>query len=122
MTYDVAIIGAGVVGSSIAYVLSHYDVKVVLLDKENDVSMKTSKANSGIVHAGYDPKPGTKMARLNVEGNALIRELAPKLNIHFKQCGSLVVGATPEDHKAIDTLYERGLANKVPDMKIIKGK
>ena len=122
MTYDVAIIGAGVVGSSIAYVLSHYDVKVVLLDKENDVSMKTSKANSGIVHAGYDPKPGTKMARLNVEGNALIRELAPKLNIHFKQCGSLVVGATPEDHKAIDTLYERGLANKVPDMKIVKGK
>ncbi len=67
MTYDVAIIGAGVVGSSIAYVLSHYDVKVVLLDKENDGSMKTSKANSGIVHAGYDPKPGTKMARLNVQ-------------------------------------------------------
>ncbi|MBP5091479.1 MAG: NAD(P)/FAD-dependent oxidoreductase [Bacilli bacterium] len=120
--YDIAIIGAGVVGSSIAYVLSHYELKVVLLDKENDVSTKTSKANSGIIHAGYDPKPGTKMARLNVMGNALIRELAPKLNIHFTQCGSLVVGSTEEDHRIIDSLYERGLANGVPDMKVIKGR
>ena len=70
---DVAIIGGGVCGCSLLYELSRYDVDVVLLEKENDVSVGTTKANSAIVHAGYDPEPGTKMARYNVEGNAIIK-------------------------------------------------
>ena len=72
--YDVAIIGAGVVGGAIARELSRYDLEVIILDKENDVCVGTSKANSAIVHAGYDPKEGSLMAKLNVEGNALFRK------------------------------------------------
>ena len=68
MTYDVALLGAGITGSSLAFELSKYKLNVILIERENDVAMKTTKANSGIVHAGYDPLPGTKMARLNVEG------------------------------------------------------
>ena len=69
--YDVAIIGAGVVGASIARTLSRYALKIALLDARGDVSMGASRANSAIVHAGYDCEPGTNMARLNVRGNAL---------------------------------------------------
>lgn len=90
MKYDVLIIGAGIVGSSIAFELSKYDLKVAVVEKENDVSLGTTKANSGIVHAGYDPRPGTIMARLNVLGNKMYEELAPKLNVHYKKIGSLV--------------------------------
>ena len=75
-TYDVVIIGAGVTGTGIARELSKYQLKTLLLDKENDVSRATSKANSGIVHAGYDPLPGTKRAKLNVLGCKRIHDLA----------------------------------------------
>jgi len=73
--YDIAIIGAGVIGASIFRELMKYDLKVVIIDKENDVSMGTSKANSAIIHAGYDPKEGTLMAKYNVKGNELFEEL-----------------------------------------------
>ena len=73
--YDVAIIGAGVIGASIFRELTKYDLKVTVLEKENDVSMGTSKANSAIVHAGYDPKVGTLMAKYNVKGNEMFEEL-----------------------------------------------
>lgn len=122
MTYDVAIIGAGITGASLAFELSKYELNVILIEKENDVAMKTTKANSGIVHAGYDPKPGTKMARLNVEGCKLIHDLAPVLNFHYKNIGSLVIGSTEEEHKKIDVLYERGVANGVPGLRILKTK
>lgn len=122
MSYDVALIGAGITGSSLAFELSKYELNVILIDKENDIAMKTTKANSGIVHAGYDPKPGTKMARLNVEGCKLIHDLHPLLNFHYKQIGSLVIGSTEEDHKKIEDLYERGLKNGVPDMELLKTK
>ena len=122
MTYDVALLGAGITGSSLAFELSKYKLNVILIERENDVAMKTTKANSGIVHAGYDPLPGTKMARLNVEGCKLIHDLHPLLNFHYKQIGSLVIGSTDEDHKKIDTLYERGIQNGVPELRILKGK
>ena len=77
MKYDVAIIGCGVIGAAAAYALSRYDNKVVILEAENDVADCTTKANSAILHAGYDPAPGTRMARLNVRGVALARELSP---------------------------------------------
>lgn len=122
MLYDVAIIGAGITGTSLAFELSKYKLNVILIDKENDVAMKTTKANSGIVHAGYDPKPGTKMARLNVEGCQLIHDLHPLLNFHYSQIGSLVIGSTEEDHKKIDELYQRGNLNGVPGLKLLKTK
>ena len=120
MNYRVGIIGSGITGSAIAFELSKYNVSVVLIEKENDVSMKTTKANSGIVHSGYDPKPGTTMARLNVEGSKLINELAKEMNFHYAQIGSLVIGSTEEDHKVINDLYNRGLANGVGKMRLLK--
>lgn len=122
MLYDVAIIGAGITGASLAFELSKYELNVILIDKENDVAMKTTKANSGIVHAGYDPKPGTKMARLNVEGCQLIHDLQPLLNFHYRQIGSLVIGSTEEEHQKIDELYKRGVANGVPGLVVLKTK
>ena len=88
---DVVIVGGGICGCSLLYELSRYDVQAVLLEKENDVSVGTTKANSAIVHAGYDPLPGTKMARYNVEGNALVKELCEKLDVPYQQIGSLVL-------------------------------
>ena len=120
MRFDVVIIGSGITGSAIAMELSKYDLKVAMLEKENDVAMKTTKANSGIAHAGYDPKPGTKMARLNVLGSKMINELAPILNFHYKQIGSLVIGSTDADHKVINDLYDRGIKNGVPGLKLLK--
>lgn len=119
MKYDILIIGAGIVGSSIAFELSKYDLKVAVVEKENDVSLGTTKANSGIVHAGYDPRPGTIMARLNVLGNKMYEELAPKLNVHYKKIGSLVIGRNDKDKALIEELYRRGIENGVPELSII---
>lgn len=120
MHYDILIIGSGITGVSIAFELSKYDLKVGLIEKENDISMKTTKANSGIIHAGYDPKSETLMAKLNVLGSNLIHDLAPILNFHYEQCGSLVIGSSEDDHLLINTLYERGLKNGVKDMYLLK--
>ena len=117
--YDVIIIGAGIVGCSTAYYLSQYDLKVAVLEACNDVSMGTTRANSAIVHAGYDPEPGTLMARHNVKGALMIRELCRRLDVPYKQCGALVVGFDDKDMETIQTLYERGLANGVEFLKIM---
>ena len=113
---DVAIIGGGVCGCSLLYELSRYDVDVVLLEKENDVSVGTTKANSAIVHAGYDPEPGTKMARYNVEGNAIIKELCEKLDVPYKQIGSLVLAFDEEQEELVKELFRRGTENGVPGL------
>jgi glycerol-3-phosphate dehydrogenase len=118
---DLIIIGGGVCGCSLLYELSRYKISALLLEKENDVACGTSKANSGIVHAGYDPEPGTVMARLNVEGNILIEKLCTDLDITYKKTGSLVVGFDETDRKTIEKLYEKGVKNGVPDQKIISG-
>ena len=117
--YDVAIIGAGVTGSAIARELSRYRLKVVVLDKNSDIGEGTSKANSGIVHAGYDAKPGTLKAKLNVEGSKMMPELAKKLGIPFMQNGSLVVALSDEDIPHMHELYERGLKNGVENLRIL---
>ena len=117
--YDVLIIGAGITGAAIAMELSKYRLKIGWLEQHNDVAMETTKANSGIIHAGYDPKPNTLKAKLNVRGARLYQELAPKLRFHYRQTGSLVVGSTPEDLQIIEQLYHRGVANGVEDLAIL---
>ncbi len=116
---DVVIIGGGVVGASVAYSLSRYDVKSILLEKENDVSLGATRANSGIIHAGYDPEPGTLMARLNVEGNSLMYDLCRNLDVPYEVCGSLVISRNNEENHIIRNLYEQGKRNGVPDLRIL---
>ena len=121
MMYDVAIIGCGIIGAATAYELSRYDLKVVALEAENDVANGTTKANSAILHAGYDPEPGTKMARLNVEGVKLAKELCEKLAVERKQIGSFVLAFNEDEMKTVQELYDRGNQNGVPDMKVLTG-
>ncbi len=117
--YDVIIIGAGVTGCAIARELSRLKLNTLVLDKNSDIGEGTSKANSGIVHAGYDAKPGTLKAELNVQGSKLMPELAAKLGIPFMRNGSLVVALTDEDIPHMHELYERGIKNGVEGLKIL---
>ena len=119
---DVIIIGAGIVGCSLAYELSKYQVQTVVLEKENDVACGTTKANSAIVHAGYDPRPGTLMAKYNVEGNRLIEEIAKKLDVPYKKVGSFVLAFDDTDLATVGTLFDRGRQNGVPDLQILSAK
>lgn len=118
---DVLIIGCGITGASAAYELSRYKLSVTAIDRLNDIAGETTRANSGIVHAGYDPEPGTFMAKTNVRGSELIRELCAKLDVHYKQNGSLVLGFDDNDKATIEKLYRRGLENKVTGLEIISG-
>lgn len=117
--HDVAIIGAGVVGASIARELSRYKLSVLWLEKDADVSTGTSKANSGIVHAGYDALPGSLMAKLNVKGNGMFESLSGELDFHYQNIGSLVVAFNDQDLSHLKELMERGRINGVPDLKIL---
>lgn len=119
MKYDVAVIGAGVIGSLIARELSRYSLKVAIIEKCNDMAMGTSKANSAIVHAGFDAKPGSLKARFNVRGTELMPELCKTLHVPFKNNGSLVVAFSDEETETLRTLLERGEANGVPGLEII---
>ena len=119
MNYDVLIIGCGVVGAACAYELARYDLRVGVLEASNDVANGTTKANSAIVHAGYDPLPGTKMARLNVEGTALMGPLCARLDVPYRNNGSLVLSLSEEDDETLKTLYRRGQANGVPGLELL---
>lgn len=117
--YDVIIIGAGVSGAAAARELSRYNAKVCVIEKEEDVCCGTSKANSAIVHAGYDAKEGSLMAKLNVRGNALMEQLSKDLDFPFKRIGSLVVCRDEADMPNLKALYDRGVANGVPGLRIL---
>ncbi|MDD6771999.1 NAD(P)/FAD-dependent oxidoreductase [Inconstantimicrobium porci] len=117
--YDVAVIGAGVIGASIFRELTRYNVKTVIIEKENDVSMGTSKANSAIVHAGYDPENGTQMAKLNVEGSKMFEKICSELSVPYKKNGSLIIGFDDDDMQEINRLYENGTKNKVAGLKVL---
>ena len=119
MEYDVVIIGAGISGACIARELSKTTARVCLLDKEDDVSCGTSKANSGIVHAGYDPEPGSLMAKYNVRGAELFADLAQKLHFDYKQIGSLVLAFDDDGLAKLKVLLERGKKNGVKKLKIL---
>lgn len=116
---DVIIIGSGVIGAACAYELSKFKLNVTVLEKSGDIANGATKANSGIVHAGYDPLPGTAMARLNVKGNALIEPLCKKLDVPFKRIGSHVLAFDENDLKTIRVLYERGVKNGVPRLRLL---
>lgn len=118
---DVIIIGAGVTGCSVARYLSRYQLDVLVLEKEEDVCSETSKANSAIVHAGFDAEPGTKKARFNVEGSQMMEALSKELDFDYKRNGSMVLCFSREDEPKLIELYERGIANKVEGLEIISG-
>ena len=118
--YDVVIIGAGVSGAASARELSRYNLNICVVDKEEDVCCGTSKANSAIVHAGFDAENGSLMAKLNVEGNLMMEELSKELDFHFKRIGSLVVCLNEEDRPSLEALLERGVKNGVKDLRIIE--
>ena len=117
--YDIAIIGGGVVSGMLARTLSSYKLKICILEKENDVAMGASKANSAIVHAGFDAEPGTLKAKLNVKGSEMMEQVAKELGVKYKRNGSLVVGFNDEDKKKIEELYERGIKNGVKELSIL---
>ena len=117
--YDVIVIGAGVTGAGIARELSRYNWKVAVLERASDVCEGTSKANSGIVHAGFDAKPGSLKARLNVEGNKLMEQLSKELDFPFKRNGSLVLCFDEKDVPSLQKLYDQGLKNGVEGLEIL---
>ena len=119
MTYDVAVVGAGVVGGLIARELSRYNLNVALLEKCNDVAMGTTKANSAIVHGGFDAQNGSLKAELNVKGTAMMPELCEKLSVPFKKNGSVVVAFSESEMEHINVLYDRGVKNGVPGLSVI---
>lgn len=116
---DVTVIGCGVIGAATAAMLAKYDLSVMVLEAQNDVATGTTKANSAIIHAGYDPEPETQMARLNVEGNRLCKEWAKQLDVPCKEIGSLVLAFDEADLAMINELYRRGVANGVPELKLL---
>lgn len=117
--YDVAIIGCGVIGAAAAFELSKYKLRLAVLEKENDVALGASRANSAIIHAGYDPKPGTLMARLNVQGCAMAESLCRDLSVPYEKIGSLVLAFSQSEMETVKQLYARGVENGVPDMRIL---
>lgn len=117
--FDVVIIGAGVSGCAIARELSRYRAKICVVEKCEDVCCGTSKANSAIVHAGFDAEAGSLMAKLNVRGNALMEPLSKELDFLFRRNGSLVIMLREEDRPSLNKLYQNGLLNGVKGMKIL---
>jgi glycerol-3-phosphate dehydrogenase len=118
---NVAIIGGGVIGALLARELGKYRLRVALLEGGDDVGAGTTKANSAIVHAGFDAKPGSKKATLNVRGNALMEPLCAALHVPFSRNGSLVVAFEEEDVPTLRELFTRGVANGVPGLRLLNG-
>ena len=121
MKFDVAVIGGGVIGALIARALSRTDLRVALLEKCNDVAMGTTKANSAIVHGGFDAANGTLKAKLNVRGTALMPALCKTLNVPYRNNGSLVLAFSDEEMQHVRALYERGQKNGVPKLSVLDG-
>ena len=119
--YDVLIIGCGITGAAAAFMLSKYRLKVGILERENDVAQGATKANSAILHAGYDPEPGTLMAKLNVRGSGLARELCEKLDVPYRQCGSMVLAFSEQEEETLRTLLARGKLSGVPELRVLSG-
>ena len=120
MQYDAVIIGAGVCGCAAAMALSRYELKIAVVEKGEDVCTGASKANSAIVHAGFDAAPGSKKAAFNVEGSRMMPALCDELHVPYKRCGSLVLGFGEGDRAALEALKRRGEENGVKELRIIE--
>ena len=121
LNYDVVVVGGGVTGCAVARELSRYELNCCLMERAEDVCSGTSKANSAIVHAGYDAVPGSLKAKFNVQGNAMMGTLSKELDFEFQRNGSMVLCFAEEDRPGLDALYDKGVANGVPDLQIIRG-
>ncbi|MBQ8174715.1 MAG: NAD(P)/FAD-dependent oxidoreductase [Clostridia bacterium] len=117
--FDVAIIGGGVVGGMIARTLSAYNLHICILEKERDVAMGATKANSAIVHAGFDAKEGSLKARLNVRGSEMMEQVTRELGVKYRRNGSLVIGFNGEDKKHLEELLVRGNENGVKGLRLL---
>ncbi|MCM1190006.1 MAG: NAD(P)/FAD-dependent oxidoreductase [bacterium] len=117
---DIIVIGAGVTGCAAARELARYDWRITVLERASDVCEGTSKANSGIVHAGFDAQPGTVKARLNVEGNAMMESLSEELDFPFQKNGSLVLCFDEKDRPGLEKLYRQGQKNGVKELRILE--
>ena len=121
MKYDVVVIGGGVIGCAVARELSRYQLKTCVVEREEDVCSGTSKANSAIVHGGFDAEPGSLKAKFNIQGSRMMEELSEELDFEYKRNGSLVLCFAEEDKPALQALYEKGMQNGVEGMSVISG-
>jgi len=117
--YDITIIGAGVVGCALAYKLSMYKLRVLLLDKNYDVGEATSKGNSAIVHTGFDAAVGTLESKLVTKASREWPELAKKLKIPFEECGALLIATNDEQNTQLDKIYEKAIKNGITDVQLL---
>ena len=118
-TIDIAIVGAGITGCAIARQLARFDLSICVVEAANDIALGASKANGGLVHAGYDPAPGTVKAQVNARGCELYGKWAQELGFLFRRTGSMVLGFNDEDRAHLEQLRQNGLANGVPELSII---
>ena len=118
--YDVVVIGGGVVGGMIARELSKYELGICILEKANDVAMGATKANSAIVHAGFDAKEGSLKALLNVRGSKMMEKVCSELGVKYQKNGSLVIGFNDEDRVNVEALVERGIKNGVEGVRLVE--
>ena len=118
--YDVIIVGAGVTGCAVARYLSRCQGSFLVLEREEDVCCGTSKANSAIVHAGFDAAHGSLMAKFNLRGSELMEPLSRELDFPYRRSGSLVVCMSESDRPRLNALYENGVKNGVPGLEIVE--
>ena len=116
---DVIIAGAGITGVSVARELSRYDVSVTVLERGGDIAEGATKANSGIVHAGYDALPGTRKAFYNTRGASMFPGLCNSLSVPYRKCGALVIGFDADDFQTLEKLYHRGILNGVKNLRLL---
>lgn len=118
-SYDIAIVGAGITGCAIARQLARYEQSICVIEADNDIALGASKANGGLVHAGYDPAPGTMKARVNARGCELYSRWSDELGFLFRRTGSMVLGFSDEERATLERLMANGSANGVPELEIV---